>query len=63
MLLKKLTKISSKKIGLLNIRGLALDSRKTKKGYLFFAIKGSKFNGEKYIQEAIKKKISCKNLL
>jgi len=56
MLLKKLTKISSKKIGLLNIRGLALDSRKTKKGYLFFAIKGSKFNGEKYIQEAIKKK-------
>ena len=56
MLLKKLTKISSKKIGLLNIRGLALDSRKVKKGYLFFALKGSKFDGEKYIKEAINKK-------
>jgi len=55
MLLKKIIKnlsIDTKKI---NIEGLSLDSRKIKKNYLFFAIKGTKHNGRDYIFSAIKK--------
>ena len=55
MLLKNLIKdipIKNKKI---NVKGLAIDSKKIKKGYIFFAIKGLKSNGEKYIAEAVKK--------
>ena len=37
------------------IKGLSVNSKKVKKGYIFFAIKGTKSNGEKYINEAIKK--------
>ncbi len=40
MLLKKLIKNPSPNIKNLNIRDLALDSRKVKKGDLFFALKG-----------------------
>ena len=35
------------------IKGLSINSKEIKKGYIFFAIKGSKHNGEKYIREAI----------
>jgi len=37
------------------IKGLSVNSKDIKKGYIFFAIKGNKHNGEKYIQEAIDK--------
>ena len=36
-----------------NIRGLALDSRKVQKGFLFVALKGSKLDGNQYIYEGI----------
>ena len=55
MLLKNLIKdipIKNKKI---NVKGLAINSKKIKKSYIFFAIKGFKSNGEKYIAEAVKK--------
>ena len=55
MLLKKLIKNSPKDIKNLNIKGLALNSKEIKKDFIFFAIKGNKFNGENYINEAIKK--------
>ena len=55
MLLKNLIEKYPKKLGKLNIKGLALDSRKVKKGYIFFAIHGSQYNGEKFIYEALKK--------
>ena len=55
MLLKKLIKISSKKYSGLNIKGLAINSKEVKKGFIFFAIKGNRFDGEKYINQAISK--------
>ncbi len=55
MLLKKLTNKAPIFIKNLSIRGLASDSNKVKKGYIFFAIKGSNSNGEDYINHAIKK--------
>ena len=55
MLLKKLIKNPSSNIKNLNIRDLALDSRKVKKGDLFFALKGSKLNGSFFIESAINK--------
>ena len=54
MLLKNLIKNSPKSIKNLNIKGLALNSKEVKKGFIFFAIKGTKFNGENYIDKAIK---------
>ena len=55
MLLKKLIKNLSPEKKIIQIRGLAIDSKKVKKGFIFFAIKGHKFNGEKFINDAIKK--------
>ena len=55
MLLKKLIKNCPNNIKLIDIKGLALDSRKVKKDYLFFAIKGSTYDGNKFINQAIKK--------
>ncbi|WMY96614.1 MAG: UDP-N-acetylmuramoyl-L-alanyl-D-glutamate--2,6-diaminopimelate ligase [Arsenophonus sp.] len=37
------------------LRGITLDSRKVKIGYLFLAVKGHKTDGRKYISQAIKK--------
>ena len=54
MLLKNLIKNSSKNIKNLDIKGLASNSKEVKKGFIFFAIKGAKFNGENYIDKAIK---------
>ena len=53
MLLKKLIKNCPKSFINLKINGLSLNSKSLKKGHLFFALKGKKFNGEKFIQEAI----------
>ena len=55
MLLKKIIKNLPINIQKIDIKGLSLDSRKIKKNYLFFAIKGKVYNGEDYIYEAIKK--------
>ena len=55
MLLKNLIKFSSKKYNKINISGLAINSKEVRKGFIFFAIKGNNFNGEKYINEAIDK--------
>ena len=54
MLLKKLIKNPPLSQKNLNIKGLALNSRDVKKGYIFFAVKGNKSNGENYINDAIK---------
>jgi murE/murF fusion protein len=54
MLLKKIIKNLAINIRKINIEGLSLDSRQTKKNYLFFAIKGTKYNGEDYIYRAIR---------
>ena len=67
MLLKNLIKNPPQNLKRLPIKGLALNSKDVKKGFIFFAIKGNKSNGEKYINKAIKNgaiiiicSISCK---
>ncbi len=55
MLLRRLIKNCPPKFANVKIKGLASDSRKVKKGYIFFAINGQKTNGEKYINDAIQK--------
>ena len=54
MLLKNLIKDSPKSLRKLKIKGLALNSKDVKKGFIFFAVKGNQSNGENYINEAIK---------
>ena len=53
MLLKNLIKNISKDKGRKIISGLSTDSRKVKKNFIFFAIKGNKSNGENFIKNAI----------
>ncbi len=53
MLLKNLIKNIPKKKGKITIKGLSTNSKEVKNGYIFFAIKGNKVNGENYINEAI----------
>jgi murE/murF fusion protein len=55
MLLKKIIKNLPNDIQKINIAGLSLDSRQIKKNYLFFATKGTKYNGKDYIFNAIRK--------
>jgi len=55
MLLKKIIKNLPIDIQKINIEGMSLDSRQIKKNYLFFATKGTRYNGEDYIVSAIKK--------
>ena len=55
MLLKNLIKYISKDKRNIFISGISTDSKKIKKNYIFFAIRGKKFNGEKFIQEAVYK--------
>ena len=56
MLLKNLIKITLKKdVRNIDIKDLSLDSRRVKKGDLFFSLKGKKLDGDKFIKEAIKK--------
>ena len=73
MLLKKLIKNLPKLKKNIKIQGITTDSKKVKKNYIFFAIKGSKINGEKFIDQAIKRgaiaivcskncKYKCKNV-
>ena len=55
MQLRKIIKSANAKYKNLDVRGLCFDSRKIKKGDIFFAIKGEKDSGDKYIKEAILK--------
>ena len=59
MLLKKLIKNLKEPKRKISIRGLASDSKNVQKGFIFFAIKGHKINGEKFIKDAIKKGASA----
>ena len=54
MLLKNLIKNLPPNLQKLNIKGLALNSHEVRKGFIFFALKGVKVNGENYIDNAIK---------
>ena len=47
MLLKNLIKKYPQGKGGLIIKGLAINSKKVKKGFIFFALRGAKNNGEK----------------
>ena len=53
MLLKNLIKNIQPKVKTININNLSLDSRKVRKGDLFFALKGCKLNGNSFISHAI----------
>ena len=55
MLLKNLIKNISQDKKKLVISGLSSKQQKIKKNFIFFAIKGNTFNGERFIKEAIKK--------
>ena len=55
MLLKNLIKNIPKDKKDIIISGLSINSKEVKKNYIFFAIRGKKFNGEKYIKDAILK--------
>ena len=54
MLLQNLIENPPQYLKRLKVRGLAINSKKVKKGFIFFAIKGNKSNGEDYISQAIK---------
>ena len=55
MLLRKLIKNIPKNKKKILISGISSDSKKVRKNFIFFAIKGNQVNGEKYIREAISK--------
>ena len=55
MLLKKLIKNCPSKLSNIEVKGLSSDTRKIRKGDLFFALRGSQSNGEKFINLALKK--------
>ena len=53
MLLKNLISNLTKSEKLIKIKGISTNSKEVKKGFIFFAIKGQKHNGEMFINEAI----------
>ena len=53
-----LSQILGKKTAV-NFNGLSTDTRKIKKNNLFLAIKGKRFDGNKFIQNALKKGAAC----
>ena len=55
MLLGQLLKSVGKKYQNIQATGISFDSRKVKKGYIFFAIQGNKTSGVKFINDAVKK--------
>ena len=55
MLLKNLISNLKPEIGAIKIKGISFDSRSTKKGDLFVSIKGDKFDGNDYIDQAVSK--------
>ena len=64
MLLKNLIKNIPKNKKNIIVSGLCINSKEVEKNNIFFAIKGNKSNGEKFIHEAIRKGASvivCSN--
>ena len=59
MLLGNLIKTKNNEYKKINLKGVCFDSRKVKKKDIFFAIKGEKRNGEKFVNEAIQKGASA----
>jgi len=59
MYLSKLFKPVGKKYQKVYVKGICFDSRKVKKGDIFFAIKGNKISGTKFIQKAILRRASA----
>ncbi len=59
MYLPELFRSVGKKYQKVYIKGICFDSRKAKKNNIFFAIKGNKISGTKFIQNAILKKVSA----
>ena len=59
MLLKNLINNISKEKTKIIVSGLSTNSKEIKKNYVFFAIKGNKINGEKYINDAMIKGASA----
>ena len=59
MLLKNLIKDLKETKKKTSIKGLSSNSKSVQKGFIFFAIKGNKINGEKFIQDAINKGASA----
>jgi len=59
MLLGQLLKSVSKNYQKIQVRGICFDSRKVKKNYIFFAIKGNQTSGIKFINDAISKGASA----
>ena len=55
MLLKNLIRFIPNDKKNIIISGISVNSKEVKKNNIFFAIKGNKINGEKYIYEAIKR--------
>jgi len=55
MLLGQLLKSVGKNYHKIYVRGICFDSRKVKKGYIFFAIRGQQTSGVNFINEAISK--------
>ena len=55
MLLGNLLGSARKKYRKISVEGICFDSRKVKKGYIFFAIRGTNQNGNKFINDALKK--------
>ena len=58
MLLGNLLKSVNKKYKKIPVKGISFDSRKIKKGDIFFVIKGNKSSGEKFINNALLNKAS-----
>ncbi len=54
MLLKRLIKNCPRTVAKIKIKGIATDSREVKKNYIFFALKGKRFNGENFVNKAFK---------
>ena len=59
MFLGNLIKLTNKKYQKIPVNGISFDSRKVKKGDIFFAIKGNRTSGNKFIKEALSKKVSA----
>ena len=55
MLLKNLIRNLKPEVAALKIKGISFDSRSIKKGDLFVSIKGDKFDGNDYINQATSK--------
>jgi len=55
MLLGNLIKSVRKDFKKIPVKGISFDSRKVKKNYIFFAVKGNKTSGLRYVKEATQK--------